>query len=223
MELALTTIFSNGELRFNNKALQVATKKIATKITQCKAAFVAAGEELARINEEKLYEQDYKTFSDYVECVLGISKSKAYSIIATSKKLLLPELKKDSEEEAFFTNFKESALTTLAGAGNNYEEIKEFCDRHDIGEMTPVSEIRAAMKEEKEALEEAATAGEENEAEIEVEAKPMKATEKLERLQTIVRAFAGLYHGASDEIKSSIAEPMKEIIETFIANSAEYL
>lgn len=148
MDMQVICSFGSGELVFTSKKLQAATDKIVKKMSTSKSAFAAAGAELEKIKNEKLWEQDFESFSDYVGNVFNISQAKAYKIISTAKKLIKPEL--DGECPANFLNYSESALAALIAAGDTHEDIEQFCERNNITEFTPVAEIRAALKSEKE-------------------------------------------------------------------------
>lgn len=150
MELAINTMYTDGTVEFKNSALKKATLTIVSNMTKSKDAFVIAAMELARINDEKLYERDFiaddgkPSFALYVESVLGISKSAAYRIIKTGKTLLMPELVAKSREK-YFENFADSTLAVIAQVGD-YDKCKAFCEAFEISETTPRSEVQKYYK-----------------------------------------------------------------------------
>lgn len=150
MELAITKDFTEGKLVFKNAALRTATQNIVKNMQNARKGFVAAGMELKRIRDDKLYEKDFigndgkPSFAIYVDSVLGISKTTAYRIIKTTEKLLAPEML-DNKKPKFFENFSDGTLDVLSGF-DTYEDAIGFCNAYQITEITPREDVRRYMK-----------------------------------------------------------------------------
>lgn len=218
MELTISKEFKNGEITFRNAKLAKETKTLATNMNKSKEAFCKAAAALRRIQQEKLFEDDYfdpetnkPSFSAYCECVLGISKSAAYRIMNTAEHLLVPELQMD-ENDAFFRNFGDTALTIIDEAVEGYEDAKQFCERFDICETTPQKDIRAAAKQykaDKKGETAGAETGEGDGNNTDVVAK--KTTEK--ELKSLVGQFFRTHLNALIEVDGEFANLVKEVAE----------
>ncbi len=152
MELALNNEYVNGTIALHDARLVTATRNIAKNMNASKDAFVKAGVELMKILDDKLYKKDFfdergrPSFAMYVEMVLGISKTAAYRIMATTKKLLMPELTTHQKPE-YFKNFADSTLGVLSNAKlGDYDSVKNFCIAFEITETTPRSDVEKYVK-----------------------------------------------------------------------------
>ncbi len=152
MELALSNEYISGAVKFKDARLAAATLNIARNLNTSKEAFVRAGIELMKIQDDKLYSKDFfdakgkPSFAMYVETVLGISKSAAYRIMATTKKLLMPELSSRSRPE-FFKYFSDSTLGVLSNNKlGDYDSVREFCEAYQITETTPRGDVEKYVK-----------------------------------------------------------------------------
>ncbi len=152
MELALNNDYLSGAVNFKDARLKTATLNIAKNLNASKEAFVKAGIELMKIQDDKLYAQDFfdghgkPSFAMYVEQVLGISKTTAYRIMASTKKLLMPELVLHEKTE-YFKNFSDSTLGVLANSKlGDYDGVKKFCDAYQITETTARGDVEKYIR-----------------------------------------------------------------------------
>ena len=160
-----------------NSELKKATENIISGVNASVQGYLVIGSNLDNINVGKLWKQaDFKSFAEYSEKVLGISKATAYRIISVSKKFLMPEITK-AIPDRIFSPFQDTALAALNPIGD-YDTTAEFITENNITPETPVSEIRKIVsefqKEEKASKEvdaEAENEGSENETRETLEAK----------------------------------------------------
>ena len=88
--------------KFDNNELKKATENIITGVNASVQGYLVIGSNLDHINIKKLWAQaGFKSFSEYSEKVLGISKATAYRIISVSKKFLMPEMAKAIPDRIF--------------------------------------------------------------------------------------------------------------------------
>lgn len=129
-----------------NTELRAATENIITGINASVQGYIVIGSNLDKINVKKLWAQaGFKSFSEYSEKALGISKATAYRIISVSKKFLMPEMTK-AIPERIFSPFQDTALAALNPVGD-YNTTAEFIAENNITPETPVSEIRKIVAE----------------------------------------------------------------------------
>lgn len=129
-----------------NTELRTATENIITGINASVQGYMVIGSNLDNINVKKLWAQaGFKSFSEYSEKALGISKATAYRIISVSKKFLMPEMTK-AIPERIFSPFQDTALAALNPIGD-YDTTAEFIAENNITPETPVSEIRKIVAE----------------------------------------------------------------------------
>lgn len=151
MEIAVV----KTERTLTNKRLDTVTKAIAKCAGNVMTNYAKIGGYLAEVNENKLYKEDFETFEAYVGEMFNMSRKTAYRIIKVTKNIILPD-----SENKYFAGFSDSALAALTGAGN-YDDAINFCNEHNITEMSTVREINAALKDENSA-EESLTESEES-------------------------------------------------------------
>lgn len=144
------------ERQLTNKRLSTLTQTIAKCANGVMSNYAKIGTCLAEVNENKLYKDDFETFEAYVSEMFNMSRKTAYRIIKVTKNLILPD-----SENKFFLGFSDSALAALTGAGD-YEEAVNFCEEHNITELSTVREINAALKEDNEDTSESDGKGSEN-------------------------------------------------------------
>lgn len=145
------------ERQLTNKRLSTLTQTIAKCANGVMSNYAKIGTCLAEVNENKLYKDDFETFEAYVSEMFNMSRKTAYRIIKVTKNLILPD-----SEKKFFLGFSDSALAALTGAGD-YEEAVNFCEEHNITELSTVREINAALKEDNEDTSENDGKGSDNE------------------------------------------------------------
>ena len=155
MEIAVV----KTERTLTNKRLDTVTKAIAKCAGNVMTNYAKIGGYLAEVNENKLYKEDFETFEAYVGEMFNMSRKTAYRIIKVTKNIILPD-----SENKYFAGFSDSALAALTGAGN-YDDVIDFCNEHNITEMSTVREINAALKDEN--SEESSTESEESSTESE--------------------------------------------------------
>lgn len=153
MEIAVV----QTERQLTNKRLSTLTQTIAKCANGVMSNYAKIGTCLAEVNENKLYKDDFETFEAYVSEMFNMSRKTAYRIIKVTKNLILPD-----SENKFFLGFSDSALAALTGAGD-YEEAVNFCEEHNITELSTVREINAALKEDNEDTSENGGKGSDNE------------------------------------------------------------
>ena len=147
------------ERQLTNKRLSTLTQTIAKCANGVMSNYAKIGTCLAEVNENKLYKDDFETFEAYVSEMFNMSRKTAYRIIKVTKNLILPD-----SENKFFLGFSDSALAALTGAGD-YEEAVNFCEEHNITELSTVREINAALKKDNEDTSENDGKGSENDGE----------------------------------------------------------
>lgn len=147
------------ERQLTNKRLSTLTQTIAKCANGIMSNYAKIGTCLAEVNENKLYKDDFETFEAYVSEMFNMSRKTAYRIIKVTKNLILPD-----SENKFFLGFSDSALAALTSAGD-YEEAVNFCEEHNITELSTVREINAALKEDNEDTSENDGKGSENDGE----------------------------------------------------------
>ena len=138
----------DGYFNFKNTTLSKATERLYKAGKQLVSNYAKIGEILIDIKENELFKDDFNSFGEFTKEVLGISQGTAYGMMSVCTRFLLPETK-NKDTEPYFTRFSDTALFSLLPLKMTYDETVEFCEKNDISEITPVSEIKAIVKKAK--------------------------------------------------------------------------
>lgn len=127
---------------FTNKALNVATKKIATITTKVGKSLYEIAHILNGIETKKLFEEDgFKNTADYAIQTFGYKKSMAYNLIKIGKEYTSPETLESNlphEEKDFSTSQIVEVLPL-----KDREKVVELVEQ---GEITPDMSCREIKK-----------------------------------------------------------------------------
>ena len=199
-----------------NGELKKATENIISGVNASVQGYLVIGSNLDNINVGKLWKQaDFKSFAEYSEKVLGISKATAYRIISVSKKFLMPEITK-AIPDRIFSPFQDTALAALNPIGD-YASTAEFIAENGITPETPVSEIRKIVSEfqKEEKAEKEVDAESENESNGETEADNENKKELLEKaLETFINAAWDIFGDLNKPKSKRKKTPIKTIEKT---------
>lgn len=127
----------NQSAKITDKQLQSLTDKIAKAANAMKANILNIGALLIEVKESKVYKQDFKTFDEYTENVLGLKKSQRARIMLTASKLAVNgELPKELE------NLKNTQLTAIA---EKVETVEEAVELVKSGKITPDMNVKETV------------------------------------------------------------------------------
>lgn len=197
-----------------NGELKKATENIISAVNASVQGYLVIGSNLDNINVGKLWKQaDFKSFAEYSEKVLGISKATAYRIISVSKKFLMPEITK-AIPDRIFSPFQDTALAALNPVGD-YDTTAEFIAENGITPETPVSEIRKIVAE----FQNDKKAAKEKEVDAECEnddnGNNEPETDKRKQLETIVEKLVNACWDIFDDIEKPKSKKRKTPITNF--------
>ena len=199
-----------------NTELRTATENIITGINASVQGYMVIGSNLDKINVKKLWAQaGFKSFSEYSEKALGISKATAYRIISVSKKFLMPEMTK-AIPERIFSPFQDTALAALNPIGD-YDTTAEFIAENNITPETPVSEIRKIVAE----FQEDKKSGKEVDAETENDGENENDETAEAKLQELLNKLSGTAFEILDDNNKPKSKRKKTPKTKFINTVAE--